>query len=151
MNAADESSQRIDLPLHDAVRVVTGEAHLRVGAVAHQKILRNLVDALHMGTVATGALDIAVHQVDRAGGIGGLALRDERRHQVRSVFHRQHQAEGMGAGQSVPNESTLFIELRPSAIARRPPIVPTPTVPSWQLRHRLLVSPSVGWVFPCSL
>src|SRR5208282_1522597 len=49
----------------------------------------------------------------------------------------------------VPNESTLFNE----------PVVgivpytydcPTPTVPSWQLRHRLLVIPSVGCVLPCS-
>src|ERR1035438_532513 len=49
----------------------------------------------------------------------------------------------------VPNESMPFIVPRVGIV----PYTyddPTPTVPSWQLRQRLLVTPSVGCVFPCS-
>ncbi len=44
VDAARASCQRIDLSLHHAVRIVTRQTHLRVGTVAHQKVLRDLVD-----------------------------------------------------------------------------------------------------------
>src|ERR1700722_5781182 len=49
----------------------------------------------------------------------------------------------------VPNESILFSD---PTTGRGPYAAdcPTPTVPSWQLKQRLLVTPSVGWVLPCS-
>src|SRR5215469_17632393 len=48
----------------------------------------------------------------------------------------------------VPNESRLYIW----PLSGNLPYAadwPTATVPSWQLRHRLLVTPSGGWVLPC--
>ena len=100
VDAVRESCQRIDLSLHHAVRIVTRQTHLRVRTVAHQKVLGNFVDVLNVGVVATGAFDVAVDQLYRSGGIGRLALCDQRRNQVRGIFQRQHQTEWVRSRQS---------------------------------------------------
>ena len=80
-------------PLHRAVGIVAGQAHLRFGAVSHQKILRHLVVRLHVRIVARRALDVSVDQLHRAGRVSGFTLRRQRRHQIDLVFDGQLQAE----------------------------------------------------------
>ena len=99
MNTIDETGERINLSLHHPVRIVTGEAHLPVGTVADQKILGDSVDRLNVRRVAGGAFDIAVDEFHGAGGISRLALRRQRRHQVRCVFDGQDKTERMRAGE----------------------------------------------------
>ena len=43
--------------------IVAGQAHLRVGAVAHQEVLRQHIDGLHVRIVARRALDVALDQL----------------------------------------------------------------------------------------
>ena len=102
VNAPRKTRQRIDPPLQHPVGIVAGQTHLRVRAIADEKILRNPVDRLHVGGVTTGALDVAFDELHRTGRIGRLALRHQRRHQVGRVFHGQHQAERVRTGQRRP-------------------------------------------------
>lgn len=99
VNAAAPATQGIRLSRKHARRIMTGKAHLAAGAVTHQKILRDPVDALNMRIVARGALDISVDQFHRSGRIGGGSLCGEIDREVRGSFDRQHEAEGMGAAQ----------------------------------------------------
>ena len=90
MNAAGESGEQVDLPLHHAIRIMAGETHLCVRTVAHKKILRDPVDALYVRTVATGAFDVAIDQLHSLCRVSGLALGDERCHQIGRIFKRKH-------------------------------------------------------------
>ena len=126
MNIVRPPGQRIDLSLHHARRIVASQAHLRVRAVAHQKVLRNPVDALHVRIMATGALDIAVDQLHRASRIGRLALGRQRCRQIRRIFQRRDQTEGMRPGQCRAERIGALQLSRLSATGRRPPTAPRP-------------------------
>ncbi len=99
MNASCESREKVDLPLHDSIRIMTCETHLCVRTVADKKILRDPVDSLHVRTVATGAFDVAVDQLHRLRRIGRFALCDERCCQIGRIFKWKDKTERMRAGQ----------------------------------------------------
>ena len=110
MNAVGESRQRIDLSLHHAVRIVARQAHLRARTVAHQKILRDLVDILHVRIVATRALDVAVDQLHGAGWVGRLALRRPATPtRFDASFSGSTRLKGCDPVRVVPKESALFM------------------------------------------
>jgi hypothetical protein len=109
MNTSRETCERIDLSLHHPVRIVTGETHLPVGTVADQKILRDLVDGLHVGRVATGAFDTAVDEFHSAGGIGGLPFDTSDATRLGASFMGVTRLKGCEPVNVVPKESTLFM------------------------------------------
>lgn len=95
MDARAPARQRIGLVLHYAIGVVAGKAHSSVGAILRKKILGSQILGLHVRVMTRRAFDIATNQLDRAGWVGGLPLRRQRRNQVGSVYDRQHQTERM--------------------------------------------------------
>lgn len=99
VNAGAPASKRIDLARDDTIGVMAGEAHLSVGAVAHQEVLRDSVDALDVSVVATGALDVACDEFNSLRGIRGDSLSGEGGCEVWRIFDRQDQAERMRAAE----------------------------------------------------
>ena len=98
VDATCPSGEYIQLALHHPIGIVAGETHLALRTLENEKILGDIVDALDVWIMATGALDAALHQLYRAGCICGCALRYERRHQVRLIFQRSLQAERVRPG-----------------------------------------------------
>ena len=70
MDADGPLRERIVLSI-DGSRIarVASQAHLSIGAVADQEILRKPIYGLHMRRMATGALHIVVHQLHSFVGI----------------------------------------------------------------------------------
>src|ERR1700722_381066 len=74
MDAGSPACQLVRLSLNYAIGIVTGETHLPVRTIAHQKILCDFIRALYVRVVATGALDIPVDEFHGPGWIRRLAL-----------------------------------------------------------------------------
>ena len=95
VNTRGPSRQRIGLILRHAIRIVTGQAHRTVHAILSKKVFGAGIGSLHVRVVAGRALDVAIHQFDRAGWIRSLAIRRQRGHQAGPVFQRSQHTDGM--------------------------------------------------------
>lgn len=59
VNPGGPPGKVIDRARHGAVGIVTGKTKLAVGAVAHEKVLRNRILGLHVWIMARGAFNIS--------------------------------------------------------------------------------------------
>ena len=93
MRAGGPIGQGVDVAAHLPGRIVAGQAHLAIGTVSDQEILRDQVLGLHMRIMARGALDVASNQPYRSGRVGGLVARRQRGNQIDTILQRQREAE----------------------------------------------------------
>ncbi len=74
-------------------RAMAGQAELAAGIVYHQKIRIIRIDILHVGIVATRALDVSIDELHGASGIGrGGRVCGQGRHQSQEPLSREEQS-----------------------------------------------------------